>query len=391
MKRGIKMDNNKNIGLLSLHWMNNYGTILQTFALQKAIKNEGYYSEYICYLPKNGIAKKSIVNIFIDEFPSSLRRVIPFIKNRLTEYRIKTVSRKIENRNYLFEKFRKKYIKVGEKIYLTEEELNINPPKYDIYITGSDQIWNPNLSYSNEAFMLKFIKENSRKNAYASSIGIVNITNFYKKTLYENLKDFNLLSCREATGVRILEEILSRKVMEVVDPTMLLCIDDFYEIAVPYHNMPKEYMLCYFLGDKKWQRRYSKKVAKIRNIPIFYIAHNSNELGKKNALWDVGPQEFVSLLMNATCICTDSFHGSVLSLIFHRDLFGFCKRDDSEKTSDNSRLKDFYKKFSIENRLILYETCDPINCGDIDYIKVDQIIKKEKKTSYMYLKKILGY
>lgn len=383
------MNSKKTIGLLSLQWMNNYGTIIQTYALQKAIEGKGHYVEYISYLPNKNKTKTNPLISLIKGFPNSLKKLMPYFNNRIVEFRMKSIEAETKEKHRRFEDFRERYIIIGKNKYYSSEQLISTPPEYDIFITGSDQIWSPNVSYANEIYLLNFVNDAKRKNAYASSLGTTNLTSAYKKRLIENLINFNSLSCREKSGAKLLTELLDRNVTEVVDPTMLLKEEELTEIAEKRREIPDKYILCYFLGHKRWHRDFAQELANEQGLPIYYVGHDSYELNKRNSLWDVGPGEFVYLIMNASYICTDSFHGSVLSILFHKSLFGFCKRDDSEETSDNSRMKDLYKKFRIEHRLIGDKNVSTYNREEIDYEVVDKILEKERELSWNYLNSIL--
>ncbi|MFA7492906.1 MAG: polysaccharide pyruvyl transferase family protein [Proteiniphilum sp.] len=382
------MMSERRIGLLSLQWMNNYGTIIQAYALQKAIWKLGFQSEYISYRPNQEKNKVNPVKQFFHGFPDSIFQIMPYVNNRIRFNKLNKVKEDSTLRNERFESFRQKNIRISNKIYTDSEQLLKEPPEYDIYITGSDQIWSPNLSYSCEAYMLNFVKDDHKKNAYASSLGTVNIPSNYKERLIHNLKNFSNLSCREISGAEYLKKVLEREVVEVLDPTMLLDIGDLLDVSEERIIPENKFILCYFLGNKKWHRSYAKGLSESTGFPCYYVAYDALEVGRENALWDVGPAEFISLIHRASYVCTDSFHGSVLAILFHKELYGFCKRGDLERTSDNSRLHDLYFKFGIEERLIK-KACNRKQLEEIDYSVVDKILQKNRINSKLYLKKIL--
>jgi len=196
--------------------------------------------------------------------------------------------------------------------------------KYDLFITGSDQVWN--YDWYNPIFFLNFT--DVPKISYAASIGHSSIPDEWKERYREYLKDFKAISVREEDAVAILEPLAPVPVEWVLDPTLLLSSDEWDEICAP-RKVEGPYMFCYFLGGSKRDRRVANEVAKKKGLKIVTLPHL---LGKYRSvdrsfgdiqLWDVGPKEFISLIKHADFVLTDSFHGSVFSNIYHRPFAAF--------------------------------------------------------------------
>ncbi len=372
----------KKVGLLSCHFLNNYGTMLQAYALQRKISDLGYNVEYIDYR-------------FKDLVPTQNKRLwirikrIPYYFFNFKYFFVKTIySRKMSLRRDYFKDFYMKHIRVSQKKYATSQELEKKPPEYDIYIIGSDQVWNPNLSYSSSVYFLDFVKNNRKKASYAPSLGVTSFTSDQKKEIAKYIRQFKYLSCREMFGAKILEKIVNRNVSHVLDPTLLIDKDLWEKMAVK-PKITEPYILCYFLGDTKYPREFVRQFENKTGIKAYYIPCSPLDMPKKTVIYEVGPAEFLGLIQNASYVCTDSFHGSVFSIIFKRQFYSFCKKADTEKDSDNSRIKELMKFTGLETRLITLGQSVSEEESKINYTLVESYINPIKKRSEVYLLEIL--
>ena len=369
----------KRIGIITYHKFYNCGSMLQAYALQKYLEMQNFDSEIINY-------------IIADNSESKIQILINRIKRILIPEKRKTMVFKARNSKLMqehkksFDKFYDKYIKLSKEKYSTEKELRENLPIYDIYAVGSDQMWNPYVKIRSNAFYLSFVPDEMKKISYAPSIG----GNFIAKEKQENMKKylekFDYLSCRDEKGCEILSKLLNRKVEHVVDPTLLLDKEEWSKIGCPVDGIDREYILCYFLGNKKENIKFANELGKRTNKKVYYIYTLANDIiDENNYLFNVGPQEFIWLIKNAQCICTDSFHGTIFSMNFKKDFYSFTKRKDGEG-SDNNRIYGILKEFGLENRLINDKNNREINeIEPIDYSKINPILNKEIQKSKEYL------
>jgi len=370
------------VGLISYHFLNNYGTMLQAYALQRKICDFGFEAEYIDYR--------------LQEIRKSLFKTLCIRTKRLgiyllryKYYSVKAVyASNMAIRKEYFKEFYTKHIRTSPLQYATLRELELRPPDYDIYIVGSDQVWNPTLSSANPAYYLSFIKDNKKKASYAPSIGVISLTPAQEQKMAGYIRDFNYLSCRELSGARLLEDISGRNVLHVLDPTLLLEQTIWGELAIK-PRIIEPYILCYFLGDTKQPREFALQLERKTGIKAYYIPRSPLDMSKKTAIFDVGPSEFLGLIQNASYVCTDSFHGSVFSIIFERQFYSFCKRADTELTSDNSRIKELLRYTGLENRLITSGQSLPDKEYKIDYHLVESYLGPMKERSEAYLLEIL--
>lgn len=369
----------KKIGLISYHSGYNYGTMLQAFALQYIIRKLGFDSvEYINYVdgPKFedanwSIRLKKIKNKFALGLPQLLF---------LLFYR-KSIKRTASK----FDSFFSSYIKVSDRFYSSVNELKTNPPSYDVYIVGSDQTWNPTFLQDNSAYFLSFVNNHSSKNSYGSSLGVYSLDDRTKSLYVNYLNSFNHISCREEANALLLSSLLHRHVEYVLDPTLLVSKEEWACFENNY-GIKGGYVLCYSLGVKDNIRKFAEKLAKSHNLPVYYIVSNYKDTLYPNALFGVGPLDFLYLIRNATYVCTDSFHGTIFSLNFRKNFYSFYKREGDEKVGDNSRIYLILKEFNLLSRLKGDAFSEE---EDINYDRLAPCLEERKEHSLVYLNQVL--
>lgn len=370
------------IGIITYHHYYNYGTMLQALALQRKIERLGYKAELIDFKQDNSLSKYEMLKLRIKRLPI-------YIKEK-KKYRILAEARgNIKYKEELFEQFYKKYVKVGNVQYTNTQQLIENPPHYDGYVVGSDQTWNPYVANAPEAFFLPFVDNDMKKGSYGPSLAVKSLSKDKEKEYKEKLSGFSFLSCREKDGADLLKQITKKEVKSVLDPTMLLSAEDWSEYCKDKVSS-EPYILVYFLGEKLEHRKIVDEIQKLTNWKVISLPATYLEMenGNYEKVWG-GPQEFLSLIKNASLICTDSFHGTMFSINFLKNFFTFCKNNDSEETSENSRLYSALNMFGLSNRII--RNAEKINIEDIsiDYDKVVPILKEQRKASNEYLENML--
>ena len=370
----------KKIGIMTHHRFYNQGTMLQAYALQKKIETMGHKAEIINYTTEN------YRNSIIQKIKSVITNPKVIVQRYILKYdKQKNASQIIKTKNK-FDEFYRNNIKLSKQSYKTSEELKANPPQYDIYMTGSDQTWSPYIKSNKETYMLDFVQNGKIKTSYAPSIGGNTIPQEAKEDFKNNLCDFSKISCREKKGQEALEKLLEKKVENVLDPTFLLDREEWNKISKPYQRKENnKYMLIYFLGRSKENRKVVKKIAKERkNLPVISIyTFDSGTHKDINTVYGVGPAEFIDLVKNAEYICTDSYHCCIFSIIFNKQFMAFRKRKQ-KKGSDNGRIDDLLNLFNIKNKI--YSKESNINLDDINYEKVNKILQKQKTKSEKFLK-----
>jgi hypothetical protein len=267
-------------------------------------------------------------------------------------------------------------------------ELNKNTEKknyqqltkdFDFFIVGSDQVWNPLYKSNFYKYFLPFSPLNKNL-TYAPSFGVEALPNEYKEQYKKWLSNFKHISVREEAGQKIIKDLLGIDVPVLVDPTLLLKKDEWLQIAKPHVHKPnKKYLLTYYLGkEKKHNLKFIKQYAKNNDLELVHLGDIKDKLR-----YTADPSEFIDYFNNASIIFTDSFHGSIFSIIFKKPFVIF------KRGNMNSRIDTLLSKFHLENRHWDYVK-EHKNFNDIDYSHVDEIINEERKKSFDYLRNALG-
>jgi hypothetical protein len=354
------------IGIINFHRAINYGAVLQAYALSEAIKKLGYNAVTIDY--KNPLIEKIYNPRYINY--KSLKGILSGI---LTYNRRK---RKKE----LFEDFRAKYFTLYEPPNL----YSLNTDEYYKFITGSDQVWNYNLTEYDTVYFLEFISVSKKKNSYAASFGFDEIPDEYVEDYRGFLEDFNQISVREEQGAQIIKNLLNRHAEVVLDPTMLLSKEEWIKISKKYKRN-KNYILIYQLAASQSLLDFAVELSKQTNCEIINISDAIRRRIKAKYVTGVGPQEFMGLFSNARYIVTNSFHGTAFSINFNKPFFVEMLPPPAKV---NSRLENILDTFDLRSRQIINGTNANI-FTDIDYATVSKKLELERKRSLDYLKRIL--
>lgn len=373
----------KKVGIITYHHYYNYGTVLQAYALQKAIDSlEGYQAEIIDYRNDevDVISKRKLLFIRIRRLPSYIigwKRV-----RNLKKYEKFLNAKKIS-----FDSFFSDNLIVSKRPFHTYSELGKENHLYDILVTGSDQTWSPKIGFF-PAFFLEFGKENALRIAYAPSIGVSNLSDDEAKYLNTHLQKYDAISCREKIGTEELNRVVKgKKVINVLDPTFLLTKDDWNNIAVP-PSIKGAYILCYFIGDKNYYREIAKQLSEDLKLPLYFIPVSWKDMGQGfNLQSEAGPKEFLGLIRDARLVLTDSFHGTAFSINYRKSFYSFTKIEGGKNALDNSRLYDILSKLHLENRLC--DSLTKIEFTDIDYSEAEIILDAERENSFLFLKDAL--
>ena len=290
------------IGILTFHRVYNYGAVLQSYALQKVIKQLGYDVEIIDYWCDYIYRPYSIENFKTKSF---------------TDYIMGICGRIIYN-------FRKKKTKRFQKSIQYSPKVNQNNIKalndrYDLFLVGSDQVWNYPLTNFDTTYLLDFITDNNKKVSYAASFGVKTIDDKYKETYAKLLSEFSSISVRESTGVSIVRELINKDVPMVADPVILLTSDEWESLA----HMPKEkgYILVCQLGFSSSTINFVEMLSKKTNKKVISLPFPMGKFIPCKWGLTKGPADLIGLIKNADYIVTSSFHGALLSIMFEKKFF----------------------------------------------------------------------
>lgn len=365
----------KKVGLLSFISSCNYGTLLQDYALVRKIKDLGCAAEYIDY---HATVESSGVRKFLGDIKRKLvRKFGQKNKKGIDDFSF-WHNKSFKSIETLCQSFIDEYIPISIKY--DPRNIDTCSNVYERFIVGSDQTWSPHIIKENSPFLLGFVNDDKKKFAYAPSMGTLNIPTDFQLLLKEKLVSFQILSCREHHNCKTLSKILGKEVFHVLDPTLLLTKEEWLSIATPVCKMPKKYILCYILGEKKCISDFADKLGLNVNVPVYYIYTRPFYSDKQNLLTNVGPREFLTLVAGCSCLVTDSFHGSIFSINFEVPFFTFTKREAGFNSQDNDRIKEILGEFKLLSRY-----CDDDAIADeilpIDYSEISPYLYKMRKES----------
>ena len=349
----------KKIGILTINDCTNLGNRLQNFAVQESLSKFPIYVE-------------TIENIKIKKF----QKLRTFVGNKIKMF----LPFSFYKRYTKFVDFNKKIKKAKILIDVNHIPNNIKE-NYDYFITGSDQVWNPNFGRLTKIDLLSFA-DNSQKISFSASFGISELPKDKKEFTRKNLETFKAISVREDAGKKIIKDIVGRTDVEVLlDPTMLLTAEEWDKVAKrPKQLKNGKYILNYFLGELSEERKIEiQRIANENNCEVINI------LDKNSHFYETGPSEFLYLEKNAFLVCTDSFHSSVFAILYKRPLVVFDREDNEVKM--NSRLETLLNKFKLENRW--YKGHITAEQLETNYEEVYEILDLERKKAEKFLKKAL--
>lgn len=366
------------VGVMTLffeyNW-DNYGGALQNYALMNYLKKLGHQVYTIA--PLHRITKYPLYDKF-NRFVYMKWGISLVRRGKILVPRYIGVQKK---RNDAFNNFAKKYIPrmhyriSGENPYKKMER------DFDIFVAGSDQVWNSYFALTPATYkdyLLAFAPNNKRI-SYAASFGTSVINPEWEDTLRTELRKFKAISVRETSGKKIVKDLIGVEAEELVDPTLLLSVDEWREIEKKPTFLKKNesYLLTYFLGEKTEDaKKEIQVIAKENNLKIYNLYDKSQE-----EVYALGPREFVYMIEHAKIVMTDSFHACVFSFLFDRPFFVFQRKDKTK--SMQSRIENFLEKFDLQRKSA--DAIDKRKLFENDYKKGKQILENEKILSREFL------
>ena len=352
------------IGILTLRLYDNYGGILQNYALCKVLTEIGH--EVVSFhLLKPLSLKRALKKIIFHEKNDSdmlKNKTLSFIQNYipLTKYKIR---------------------------YSSQFRIDSRIRKYDAYIVGSDQVWRrPYMEYGLKNMFLGFIKNSSKiKISYAASFGVDDISEYSNKDICKArkyLSSFKGISVRESFGCDICKNLLGVNAIQVLDPTFLLPASHYCTIALSETIQSKGNLLVYFLDETDVKKQILNIITTHENkyIPFYYNTFTNNANAPSVQQWLRG-------FYDADFILTDSFHGCVFSIIFNKPFAVI-----GNESRGFSRFSSLLSLFGLEDRLIMRPDYvdKKMLINNIDWKDVNDRLETLRKTSFIFLKQNLS-
>lgn len=366
--------------IITYHRALNYGSVLQTYALNHYLRELGVESYTIDY------SSEGQQNTYT--FYEKGHRLMTLVRNLHTFVFRKSLEKK---RTRFSDFISQKIPLIGTEIF---NDKNLQRD-IDFFICGSDQIWNGNTVDFTPRYLLDFVSEDYKCNSYAPSIGTLQQTDETKALFRQHLLRFRNISVREKSGAEYLLNILCRKVETVLDPVFLLDADEWKSLAGEVPAIEEKYILCYYIGDIKGMRSFANKLAKHFGCKIYVILINLRDRLNlhNNPLYETGPKEFVNLINNAYCVCTNSFHAMSFSIILKKNFWAFVndKNIVSTQTHPQTRLLDLAESLGLSDRLLDSSSCGNVDIEKgIDYTSVSQKLEVMRERSKQYINNIVN-
>lgn len=358
------------IGILTFYCSDNYGAMLQAYGLKHYVQSENSDTEIVPYAPPFLTGRHWFFPYY--EFPSKRASILwslTGLKHHLE------MGRDFFRQKRNMKKFRKAYLLDGVKEFRTEKGLESLP--YDMYIVGSDQIWNPDITFGlRKAYFGAF--ENLKKQkiiAYAASLGGSRLDKKYDEQMTHLLQEIDFISMREKTAVPYIKSLTQKEVTAVSDPVFFL--DAKYWEKLEIAPKRKRYILVYVTERNSELKNYVKLLAEEKKLDVVEIKLQKGH-DEESFLIDLcaGPAEFLGYIHHADYIVTNSFHAMAFSIIFHKAFLVFAH------SNRNARLENVLEQCELQERMVLRDQV-PV---DIDYpvdwetveVQKEQMAKESK-------------
>lgn len=365
---------------------NNYGSMLQSYATQRMLRDYAIPYDLIAY------RKKYTPMMILKSLPRLLNQVIwQEKKNELEKKRFLRAHPELQDsqkqRNDAFRKFREDCFQAPIVVFHGYDALQKGSRNYAAFLTGSDQLWSPSGLPTN-FFNLQFTYEDALRISFASSFGVKEIPWYQKRRTKNYLNRIPFISCREQSGAEIVKKLTGREVPVVADPTMLYTGDEWAQMLPSKRIQEGKYIFSYFLGTNPSHRDAVAELGRELGLPVVSIHQFVDaDLGFGDVeIQNAGPAEFVNLIQNAEYVCTDSFHGSVFSILFHKKFMVFNRYSEGSSTSKNTRIENLCTRLGLSDRRYSGNLPENIR-SEIDYYGADTQLAAIREASRQYLER----
>lgn len=372
----------KRVGILTFYKSENVGAVLQACALQNTLTGMGYSAQIIQYLdqkkkqsriPK---VKRIAHNLWYDVIKRGLLRDIKW--RRICD-------------------FVEKYDTLSEKAYFSNGAIHRDPPQYEVYITGSDQVWNPGITGNDETYYLTFAPAETIRMSYGASLGNISVLQRDPEKMAYMLCQLDAISVREQDTACAISDLINKPVSQVLDPTLLLDAQRWMTFTAPMEAMVKQpYILCYYMpGNPAMERGIRNIAERLREktkLPIVNIGKKDWHRLRfcKEDLFDHGPLEFLWLMQHASYVVTNSFHGTAFSINFGKPFYVPTADNESSATTRTSRILSLLFALKLEDRLVPVDadgniTNPKVTEQILDYTEAHSKLKELKDASIAFL------
>lgn len=358
------------------------GRFLQAYALYSAIKEMGYSPEILNYVPagfeRTFSAKRILKTVFRE--PAKIYGYFLAAKGKIFNILQK---KKKQAGKLKYKAFINKNMDFASEHVLTADDLKQMAGQYDAFVCGSDQIWNPYFSCGqDENYYLKFAPYEKRI-AYAASMGTVQIEDTLLQESVKKISGLRYCSVREPDTKKLLSKWCDFPVTQVCDPTFLMDRVWWDNLAAA-PRLKVRYVLTFLFDNNPEPRKMAHRIAREKGLKVVSIQEGLGDVFRNTLkLSGLGPEEFVSLFKNAEYICTQSFHGTVLSLIFNKEFFVFDRSEGGQVDGLIMRISNLLREVGLEERIIRKGSA--VSAEKIDYKKIEERLSAQRQRSKQYL------
>lgn len=378
----------KPVGIITLfHGSLNFGGVLQACALCKALDQLGIPNEQIRCIFTVEEEKRDL--------GQTLKKLMnPKIVWRRIKYELngRRSEQQKSGRRVAFAKFNDAHVPSSGRVY-TSANIRECLPEYSAFITGSDQVWNPD--WYCPTMFLDFVPSDRTKLSYAASLGKSSLTETQKEQFQNHLKDFTAVSVREVDAVDMVAPLSPVNVECVLDPTLLLSEEQWETISAK-RLIEEDYLFYYFLGADAEEAALAESYAREKGLKIVGIPSAARDFSKQeiihydHVIWDASPAEFLSLIKHARCVFTDSFHATVFSSVFRKEHIVFPRAHNAGMTSRILRIASLFETHdhfcdTPEKKQLQYL----LQLKPISYDRELPELERQRKMSLDYLRKHL--
>ena len=385
----------KKVRIITVQKAPNFGACLQAYALYKYLVDLGYDCKIIdLYRP---VHKEFVYTEGFDPFVAlpemSLYKKMRYNLRPLKTFLLRVLGKDADynfNKRYKIEleEASKRFFSFNNLMEYTEpyysiQQLYDTPPEADFYITGSDQLWNPTQKYALEPFFLTFVKNGGKKISFATSIGVTDIPERVTKKFKEWLSTYDYISLREKAAVDFVSTLVDKTIYKIADPTFLLNKSQWSNLASYKEEVKEDYIFLFTLSYIEELYSYAINLSKKKNLKLVVWGHGPVDAFNLNyeTILNIGPQEWLWLIKNAQYVITNSFHGSVFSLIFGVAFNVYISSDNNR----GSRILNLLIDFNQLDRLL---TIDDMR-GDKSFMGMD--VRQNDKYIAMIQKESADY
>ena len=389
------------IGIVTFVKADNYGAEFQAYALQQKLNTMGYDAEVLDLEKEKGVMASSKRNIIMSlkkriAYYGLIKGTIKFVQTLIDALEAKKAKQKnIEQaiaKHKIFERFFYEKIK-HSKDYIQLDELSSKELPYDVYIAGSDQIWNYMQTKRLDVFFLMFANRfKAKKISYAASFSVPSIPYDLKEQYKAYLENLDSISVREDNAVTLVKELSGKNAVQVLDPTLLLTREEWIKnLALKdCFNNSKKIVLIYTLSGSRYIYTLAKKIAKKLNADVVNIKSGYKRVKEDSGIihvTDAGPQEFITLFSKAVYVITDSFHGTAFSINFNIPFTSLL----NPVSNINSRVLSILELCGLQDRLIYDDgsRSEPKDLS-VSFETANKAISDARKLSLSYIEDSLG-